>query len=79
MTRVLRRVADRVASGRIVAVTEGGYDLQALGTCLEATLGVLGAAHIEDVPPLGGSTARADEILPALRRVHQRFWPIIGR
>ncbi len=78
MARALRRVADRHASGRLVAVTEGGYDLEALGRCLEATLGVLSAPRVDDAPPVAGSTARADEILPAVRRVHQRVWPIMA-
>lgn len=79
MTGWLRRVADRQAGGRLVAVTEGGYDLQALGACLEATMGVLGAARPDDPPKLDGSTERADRILPAVRRAHRRFWPIIDQ
>jgi acetoin utilization deacetylase AcuC-like enzyme len=41
-TRIVRGIADRFASGRIVSVIEGGYDLEALAestaTHLEALL-----------------------------------------
>jgi len=37
----LRLVADECCRGRLVAVTEGGYDLKALAACLRGTLDVL--------------------------------------
>lgn len=39
----LRQVAERLCEGRLVVVTEGGYDLQALRACLDATVDVLRA------------------------------------
>lgn len=39
----LRQVADRLCGGRLAVVTEGGYDLQALRACLDATVDVLRA------------------------------------
>src|SRR5262249_48872904 len=46
MTMQLCDAADRHCDGRLVAVTEGGYDLVALKACLESTVGVLsGTAH----------------------------------
>ena len=41
MTMELRQVAEECCGGRIVAVTEGGYDLQALGASLDAVVRVL--------------------------------------
>jgi acetoin utilization deacetylase AcuC-like enzyme len=58
----------------IAAVTEGGYDLDALRACLEATVGVLGgtvtAAGVIGVLP----APRADAALDAVRSAHSRFW-----
>ena len=41
MTRDLCAVADRCCEGRMVTVTEGGYDLEALEECLADTLRVM--------------------------------------
>ena len=41
MTAELRGVAEECCRGRIVAVTEGGYDLEGLGTSLDASIHVL--------------------------------------
>jgi acetoin utilization deacetylase AcuC-like enzyme len=38
LTTLLVGAADRLCEGRIVLVTEGGYDLTALGECLEAAI-----------------------------------------
>jgi len=38
MTMELRKVAEEHCRGRLVAVTEGGYDLTALASCLAATI-----------------------------------------
>src|SRR5690606_31943794 len=39
----LRRAAEQMCGGRLAVVTEGGYDLQALRACLDATVDVLHA------------------------------------
>lgn len=41
MTGELRAVAEECCNGRIVLVTEGGYNLQALGASLDASIGTL--------------------------------------
>ena len=46
MTADLRRVADTCCSGRLVAVTEGGYDLRALADSMKTVVGVLAAEDI---------------------------------
>ena len=40
LTALLVGAADRLCEGRVVLVTEGGYDLVALGDCLEAVIDV---------------------------------------
>jgi acetoin utilization deacetylase AcuC-like enzyme len=52
MTAELRRVAEECCRGRMVAVTEGGYDLQALAASLNGVLEVLSE------PPEAGGAAR---------------------
>ncbi|HEU4402633.1 MAG TPA: histone deacetylase [Candidatus Polarisedimenticolia bacterium] len=43
MTEVLQEAAERHCGGRIVSLLEGGYDLAALGSSVEAHLAALGA------------------------------------
>lgn len=40
LTKSLVSLADEVCSGKVVLVTEGGYDLEALSACLESVIGV---------------------------------------
>jgi acetoin utilization deacetylase AcuC-like enzyme len=42
MTMELRRVAESHSGGRMMAITEGGYDLHALAECLQLQTGALG-------------------------------------
>ena len=41
LTAELRAIAERHASGRIVSMLEGGYDLEALRECSVAHVGAL--------------------------------------
>jgi acetoin utilization deacetylase AcuC-like enzyme len=72
MARSLIGIADRLASGRCVAVLEGGYDLRALRDCsarvLEELLDAGAAPRIE-------ARSRAGAILQAVWRVQGDFWP----
>ena len=73
MTADLRRVADECCRGRIVAVTEGGYDLPALRASIEAALEALSSAPDADAPwvPSGVQSTRgqvsAEAVAHALR------------
>jgi acetoin utilization deacetylase AcuC-like enzyme len=77
MTLELRQVAEECCGGRIVAVTEGGYDLPALADSLRAVVGALAAdpsdaapwpAH-DAFPPVRGRAAVA-----AARAALGPFW-----
>jgi acetoin utilization deacetylase AcuC-like enzyme len=70
---LLRGVAGRHAGGRLVAVTEGGYDLDALSSSLDALLGVLGGA----APPVAvaGDRSRGGRSAAAARAALGRYWP----
>ncbi len=72
LTARLCRVADASAHGRIVLVTEGGYDLAALADSLRAVISVLaGDAAVSRSPAPAGPAARGqaalDAVLPLLR------------
>jgi acetoin utilization deacetylase AcuC-like enzyme len=70
MTRQLRAVADRVAGGRLIAVLEGGYDLDGLAggmtEVLRALVGPAGpGAAVVPLPIAGGARAAIDATLGA--------------
>jgi len=72
MTRVLMRVADEHAQGRVAAILEGGYDLQALRTAIPAVLDELG--RVADAP-LATPTPRPGVLEPA-RAAQRPYWDI---
>jgi acetoin utilization deacetylase AcuC-like enzyme len=76
MVSRLWHCAHRCCEGRIVAVTEGGYDLPALAGGIEATLDVL-SAPLEPIEPMQGDHARAREIVEPLRAILKPYWPAL--
>jgi acetoin utilization deacetylase AcuC-like enzyme len=77
MTASLRIAAEATAAGRLVVVTEGGYDLGALGESIEAVMDVLRETDARpprwpsgiDTPPV-----RARRALDAVREAHAGSW-----
>ncbi len=75
----LAEVADACAGGRLVLVTEGGYDLPSLAACLDTSLAVMAGA-----PPAGEAaepprahaevSARARAAVAEARRIQSAFW-----
>jgi acetoin utilization deacetylase AcuC-like enzyme len=65
------RVADAHAQGRVAAILEGGYDLQALRTAIPAVLDELGAADT----PLATPMPRPGVLEPA-RAAQRPYWDI---
>lgn len=77
LTALIAGVADECSDGRLVAVTEGGYDLAALGNCLRTSMAVLdGDTALDDLPIPGGATPRGDATLAALKPYLANFWKI---
>jgi acetoin utilization deacetylase AcuC-like enzyme len=79
MVASLWRSAGSLCGGRLVAVTEGGYDLVALGECLDATIDVLASPPVaagpsSDQGPAVGPTPRGERALEALRAAQKGFW-----
>ena len=77
MTRHVRTVAESCCDGRVVVVTEGGYDLGALDACLTDTLGIMRDPVVGSADRTAGSTERADAALGQLRRAQASFWPTL--
>jgi acetoin utilization deacetylase AcuC-like enzyme len=77
MAEVLRAVADEVAGGRLVAVLEGGYDLNGLTACVAETFDVLAAEHTPQVAPASGAVSpEARARIDATRRALEGHWGI---
>jgi acetoin utilization deacetylase AcuC-like enzyme len=77
LTKSLCDAADRNCHGRIVALTEGGYDLGALRSCLDSTVTVLDGAAV--TPPAGkpsAATSRSQEAIAAVRAAQSKFWKL---
>jgi acetoin utilization deacetylase AcuC-like enzyme len=74
LTGRIAAAADRHAGGRLLLVTEGGYDLPALGESLDAVVRVLAG----DVPPDSGAlaapTGRGAAAVDAVRAAQARRW-----
>jgi len=75
MTAALRRVAEECCRGRIVAVTEGGYDLQALAASLDAAIGALDGPAADPLWPSSGiASSRGRESAQAAKQALTAFW-----
>jgi acetoin utilization deacetylase AcuC-like enzyme len=77
LTKSLCDAADRHCHGRVVAVTEGGYDLTALKACLESTSSILDGALVAS-PPTESlvATARSRTAIAAVRAAHAKYWKL---
>jgi len=77
LTALVASLADECCDGRVVALTEGGYDLKALAACLRAAAHVLsGEAELSDFPAPSGPTPRADATIAAIRPYVEKYWKI---
>jgi len=78
MTLELRAVAEDCCRGRIVSVTEGGYDLQALAASLD---GVIEAHASPASPPAswpssGRTSRRGPQAIDVVRQAQRQFWTL---
>ena len=77
LTALLAGAADECCAGRLVAVTEGGYDLTALGASLRTVVDVLDdASTLADLPTPVGPATRGEASLAAARTHLSKFWTI---
>jgi len=77
MTMALRAVAEECCEGRIVAVTEGGYDLHALAASIDAVMGTL-SEPVSDArwPSSGIASARGRASADAATHALMRYWTL---
>jgi acetoin utilization deacetylase AcuC-like enzyme len=80
MTADLRRVAEECCRGRLVAVTEGGYDLHALAGSVDAVLEALSAPPLDGSAgrwvPTGVASTRGQVAADATRRAQRANWTL---
>lgn len=75
LCRMLAALADGVCGGRVVAVTEGGYNLPALAGSLRALIAAfVGPVTEPDASRGAGASARADRAISAVRTAHEGRW-----
>ena len=77
MTMELRKVAEACCEGRIVLMTEGGYDLRALTESLQAAVESLAASSAEPSWPSSGvASDRGRSAVSAAKRVLAPYWKL---
>jgi acetoin utilization deacetylase AcuC-like enzyme len=74
MLATLWAAASAGSRGRLVVVTEGGYDLQALGTGLDNTVAVLSAPPAGAAPAAGTPGPRGRGAVEAAISAQKPFW-----
>ena len=75
LTGLISAVADDCCEGRMVVVTEGGYDLRAIAGSLRSVIEVLNSTSALDMLPVpDGPTPRADAVIAAARTHLGEFW-----
>ncbi len=76
MTAELRELAEECCGGRLVAVTEGGYDLRALAESLQAVVDALAAPRGTPArwPQSTIPSTRGRDAVDAVRSAAGRFW-----
>lgn len=77
LTALIAGVADEVCEGRMVAVTEGGYDLQGLAESLDVSIRVLAQESLlADFAPPKDDARRGETCLRAVVPEVKPFWQI---
>ena len=77
LTGLVTALADEVCGGRVVALTEGGYDLQALAASLTIAISMLaGDMSLAKLPEPAGPTPRGEATLAAVRPQLKPYWKI---
>jgi acetoin utilization deacetylase AcuC-like enzyme len=79
LTAAVATIADEHCKGRVVAVTEGGYDLGGLASCLRAVSKVLnGETRLSDLsaPPSSDDARRGRATVEAVVPELRRYWQL---
>ena len=77
LTKALCEAADRHCHGRLAAITEGGYDLNALKACLESTFAILESGEMPSrSEPMMPATQRSRMAIAQVRSAHGEYWKL---
>ena len=68
-------IADECCQGKVVAVTEGGYDLKGLADSLRAAIAALDR-QASPAPPAEKPTPRADATIRAVTPHLAKYWKL---
>lgn len=75
LTAQLLAAANALCDGRIVFVTEGGYDTRALLECIETVARLASGSERVDVStPVEGDIRRAEATINQVRQAHNQYW-----
>jgi acetoin utilization deacetylase AcuC-like enzyme len=75
LTRAIAAVADATSQGRVVAITEGGYDLVGLATSLRASISALNTDGASGDEPKG-PTPRGEATIKAVTPHLSKYWKL---
>jgi acetoin utilization deacetylase AcuC-like enzyme len=77
LTAAIAAVADECCAGKLVAVTEGGYDLTALADSLRVTIDALDSSgRLKAAPTYSEPTPRADAAIAAVKPHLAKYWKL---
>lgn len=77
VTSRLLQAADELCGGRVVFVTEGGYDTSALHDCLGTVVDLAsGRLSLDSSARAGGDSKRAEAAIRTVTRAQSRFWKL---
>jgi acetoin utilization deacetylase AcuC-like enzyme len=76
LTAAIVGVADDCCNGRVVAITEGGYDLKGLADSLMATISALEHSTREPLDAPGDGASRGEAAVSAAKRHLQKYWQL---
>jgi acetoin utilization deacetylase AcuC-like enzyme len=74
---IVRQLTAAAPDGAIAFVTEGGYDLEALASCLDASFAAiaLDGPHVQALDAeIGGPAPRGERALEAVRAAQGPYW-----
>jgi acetoin utilization deacetylase AcuC-like enzyme len=74
LTAALVAVADECCQGKVVAITEGGYDLRALGASLAASIDALDGRPLQGTIRGGDDAPRGDATVKAVTPHLAKYW-----
>src|SRR5262249_986515 len=78
MARACLELAEECSGGRLVAVLEGGYDLEAICDGVDVVLATLRGTRTV-LPLVTGDARRIDPVLERVRAAQAPYWRLCGR